>query len=71
MIGICGDKVPNDAIINGEIAYAYVRIGPTRFKCAGYATPKALEIIRESNEDVRVVMYPGNDYQEIHDQIDA
>ena len=54
MIGIRGDSVPADAIVNGKIAYAYVAVFGGKAKCAGYATPKALEILKKDGYEVSV-----------------
>lgn len=45
VIGIRGDTVPEAAIVDGKIAYAYVACFGGKAKCAGYATPKAFEVL--------------------------
>lgn len=54
MIGICGDTVPEGAIVDGKIAYAYVACFGGKAKCAGYATPKAQEILKLDGCEVTV-----------------
>ena len=54
MIGVMGDTIPQAAITNGKIAYAYIDLIGGKRKCAGYATPKALEILKLDGYGVTV-----------------
>jgi hypothetical protein len=54
MIGIRGDTVPESAIVDGKIAYAYVACFGGKAKCAGYATPKAHELLALDGYEVTV-----------------
>lgn len=57
IIGIHGDTVPAGAIVDGKIAYAYVAFFGNKKKCAGYATPKALEILKADGKQVSIELF--------------